>query len=797
MSQRYINKVLWFGTKTGGEYGFIQYEDHTKDGIFFHKNQILKESKHKLKKFCEDAIVTFNVRKSPKDEGKLEAYDILLLEDSLEIDFLIEVFFNYINSDRIKGTVFVYLKFKIYEIINEENKGVFKTNIEKTLENEKHLDSKTINILLELSSKVYDSNDDFILEKILDLHVSYLEKNNNLEKLIVTIEDISKIYKNSNDTYNRIVSYLNKNNNQNSIHYQLWINNLASNIPNQYIIDNFYYLNKNYENGFLNNIENRLHEEFLKKLIIAFETGGLKFNNDLESYNFIKILIKNNLFYFIPHFLEFITVSAKFELWLNEEIDYFNLEEYAGYLSKTEPDKQQLAFKKIFNIAHKGLYPLKTEQLGLVKVTDFSTKVIIELIQKLNKSEKINKHTLKGDVLRLVADLVTDSKDLLSLNGYFDSCTGRTKENPRQVPKTDTSESKIEYDQVKGDIEYISSQKQEPIFCEGRLSISKDGELNLSKGKNKFWWCRNLPCLAVCSIPHEVADWKNYSIIDFLEILDIQYDPNDIQLLYATINKVNRFLERLNCRSCKRILKPVGNSNYGFYRVSQFYCDNEHCNNNSEKIYLSHCSNGRCYGLIDSRDVVQCSNNWYICETCLACCATKKTEERKENLFQNKQEPTQTRPAHKGKYIFCPTCANKLEYKNPHQKAKEYDETLKDFERLAELALPNNQQKLVGKSGTSNYGNKWFVIYQAYIPKDDFINYLHYWQSLGFNIPDFPENMDKRNYLVSEPIKKKAINTITHFQCNNCDLNLDLGNEFERVNAINYWHFPSKTQDST
>lgn len=796
MSQRYINKVLWFGTKTGGEYGFIQYEDHTKDGIFFHKNQILKESKHKLNKFCEDAIVTFNVRKSPKDEEKLEAYDIILLEDSLEIDFLIEVFFSYINSDRIKGTVFFYLKFKMHEIISEENKEVFKTNIEKSLENEKNLDSQTIDILLNLSSKVYDSNDDFILEKILDLRISYLEKNNQLEKLIPTIEDISKIYENSNNTYNKIISYLNKNNNQNPVHYHLWIKNLTSNIPNQYIIDNFYYLNKKYKDGFLNNIENNFHEEVLKYLIVAFETRSLKFNNDLESYNFIKTLIKNNLFYFIPYFLEFITVSAKFELWLNDEIDYFNFEEYVVYLTKTEPDKQQLAFKKIFNIAHRGLYSLKIEQLDFIKVTDFSTKVVIELIQQINKSEKINKYTLKGDVLRLVADLVTDSKDLLSLNGYFDSCTGRTREYYKEVAVPNASEPKIEYYQVQEDIEYVSSQKQEPIFCEGRLSISKDGAINLSKVKNKFWWCRNLPCFAVCSTTHEVANWKNYSIIDFLEILGIQYDPNDIQLLYATINKVNRFLERLNCRSCKRILKPVSNSNYGFYRVSQFYCDNEVCHN-SEKIYLSHCSNSRCYGLIDSRDVVQCSNHWYICETCFSCCATKNIEQRKENLSYNKQEANQTKPAHKGKCILCPTCANKLEYRDPHQQAIEYDKTLKDFERLAELVLPINQQKLIGKSGKNKYGNKWFVIYQAHLPKDDFINYLHYWQSLGFNIPDFPENIDKLNYLVSEPIKKKTVKTVTHFQCNNCNLNLDLGKEFERVNAINYWHFPSKTQDST
>lgn len=70
----------------------------------------------------------------------------------------------------------------MHEIINEENKELFKTNIEKSLENEKNLDYQTIDILLNLSSKVYDSSDDFILEKILDLRVSHLEKKQSVGK---------------------------------------------------------------------------------------------------------------------------------------------------------------------------------------------------------------------------------------------------------------------------------------------------------------------------------------------------------------------------------------------------------------------------------------------------------------------------------------------------------------------------------------------------------------------------------------------------------------------------------------
>ena len=130
-----------------------------------------------------------------------------------------------------------------------------------------------------------------------------------------------------------------------------------------------------------------------------------------------------------------------------------------------------------------------------------------------------------------------------------------------------------------------------------------------------------------------------------------------------------------------------------------------------------------------------------------------------------------------------------MDYKDPRQRAIEYDNTLQDFERLATIKVPANQQTLVGKHGVNKYGNKWFVIYQSHYSREDFLNYLYYWQSLGFNIPDFPDNLNKGNYLVAEPMKKREDSSITHFNCPSCNSTYDLSGDWHRINAVKYWHF--------
>ena len=97
------------------------------------------------------------------------------------------------------------------------------------------------------------------------------------------------------------------------------------------------------------------------------------------------------------------------------------------------------------------------------------------------------------------------------------------------------------------------------------------------------------------------------------------------------INRFNLLLDKLYCNDCNQILSPVKTSNFGAHNVLHFHCTNNSCNN-KDHIYLTHCLNGKCNSIIDSRVSKKCSNNWIICESCGCCCSHEKNVQRLENL---------------------------------------------------------------------------------------------------------------------------------------------------------------------
>lgn len=793
MDQRHLSKVMWFGTKSGGKFGFINYKDHNNDGIFFHKNQILNPSVSKLHRFIEDATVSFSIRPSTTKEDKLEAYDVLLIEDEKDTVFLLDVFFNHIQNKSYKDNLFSTLKNRLITLLENSSDiekesliSNFETQLSELIAPSALEDIRTV---CEVLSKLYISNDLTTFEKLTGFYFAGIQRTHNISSIKLEVTWFSELYKDYPEARDKVIALLKTKYQQEYIHYLLWIEGLEDSPPLDYISRNILPLSRQPKLSFLDKLESHQSSLLLDLLTKHFEQGLIEIKDYREAEEFLNALNHLGLKSFESKLLSHITPEIKINLWLNEIINFFDVDEYFSHFYLLDAHDQQKALKKSFNLAHKGIISLDLPLISKIETTDYSTKVVIELLKKLNNSEVINKFSLKGDLLRLIADLVTDSKDILLLKGFFDICTGRTREISREVYSADADEVTLQYFYEKNEEpEYISRSRKEPIICEGRLSLSKNGKLNLSKGNQQFWWCKNLPCLNACRTLHPESEWQNYSIIDFLSILNIKHDANDIELLYATINKVNRYFERLNCRDCKRILKPAASSNYAFDRVNEFQCDNESCHNN-HVVYLTHCANGRCENVIDSRDVAPCSNNWYICDSCFACCSSNTMQRRNKNLLTNNQDPNTITSMHQGKVICCPTCGNHLDYKDPRQRAIEYDNTLQDFERLATIKVPANQQKLVGKHGVNKYGNKWFVIYQSHYSREDFLNYLYYWQSLGFNIPDFPDNLNKGNYLVAEPMKKREDSSITHFNCPSCNSTYDLSGDWHRINAVKYWHF--------
>ncbi len=172
-------------------------------------------------------------------------------------------------------------------------------------------------------------------------------------------------------------------------------------------------------------------------------------------------------------------------------------------------------------------------------------------------------------------------------------------------------------------------------FCEGRLANKKD---DLS-GKD-FYWCCNNKCHDLSETKHENDTWENYNFLDICRIFNLNVDEHkhdevilngEYYKLTGQINRFNRLLSRMHCLDCNHLLHPVESSEFAFYRVIRFHCQNSRCNNRSI-IYLHHCFNGKCNSIIDSRVSKQCSNKWYICETCTSCCSHRSNATRLKNL---------------------------------------------------------------------------------------------------------------------------------------------------------------------
>ncbi len=217
----------------------------------------------------------------------------------------------------------------------------------------------------------------------------------------------------------------------------------------------------------------------------------------------------------------------------------------------------------------------------------------------------------------------------------------------------------VEYSRFKLD-EYkkvITDYNNDPIknipigiqFCEGRKAKIPHRKFN-----REFWWCVNQECYQNSTINHlteefekgingKIKIWEYYTLMDLLKILNINTDesktnPMDFipnghyYKLLGHINSFNRLLEKLYCQECGELLYPTNTSHFALYRDVRFHCENKHCKEYDNTIYLNHCLNGECNNIIDSRVSNRCKNGLYICNSCGTCCSTNMFERRLDNL---------------------------------------------------------------------------------------------------------------------------------------------------------------------
>jgi len=443
-------------------------------------------------------------------------------------------------------------------------------------------------------------------------------------------------------------------------------------------------------------------------------------------------------------------------MWLNDYYHEIEIELISQNISSLDCESQQLIIKKIFYSIWKKQVNWSLNSLETLDASDLSSKLILKLFFNFNQIPKLSTMYLA----ELLLQVVESPEQICEVSGYFEECPGRTTDI--KVDGSISGYHKIEKPR------YVS-------FCEGRKTAARN---QVNETEPSFWWCRNLPCFEAQQNKVDLEDWRKYTLRSFFEISGVKYNLDQYFSMLGMINRLNQYISHLKCTECGELLRPLKQSNWGFYRISLYHCINQQCSfgEKNTPIYISHCVNPYCHEIIDSRDgAAKCYHPtapdgfMYICTNCYACCTTEAIQRRRKFLEKMSLKYNGPENGHKDmEQICCIKCGYPLQLEF---KRENYLEVLQ--------WLNNNKENnnIISKYGMRKDGGQWFLIRSSFFKNNkEFKEKLANLRSFGFEVPSFGED---RNLQLVGTIYKG----IHNFKCARCGYTLDLLDLFHSENA--------------
>lgn len=425
------------------------------------------------------------------------------------------------------------------------------------------------------------------------------------------------------------------------------------------------------------------------------------------------------------------TESVQLQLWLRGYSERFDLAAFGLQFLLLSPEEQFLFIRRLVKDHEAKKITITVDTLrSLVRFEhdandessiDCSVDIALQAIADLSDGKPLSVDQQIGPVLAKHFDRKAFAK--YRIKELFDRCEGRgfvsahNKDGQTQPRLLSYQRS----DQVPAGV----------VYCEGRKAPYVDRTHGV-----EFWFCRHTPCFMPCNQGRAAPQWEKYTLRDMLRVLRIPFDEAQYQTFLGYLNRVNDLLAHLNCRSCAKILTPLKESNFAFYRATRFKCTNAACTNN-EEVYLNHCLHPRCGKVVDSRDAAKCSNSWHVCPNCFSCCSTAKFSARMERLGSSTPESLRKQvleaEGHMEKGIhFCFKCSSELIGSN-----EKYRQTLKWL-----VANSKTDRRIWKSDRRKKDGGMWFVVD---FPMEKYTSLI----SMGFEVRPM-ESGNAR--LLSEPL---------------------------------------------
>lgn len=771
--QKYIGLIKWFHDKAkDANYGFIQHFELGE--LFFHEQSI--EKGQDIQNFKENKVVVFSSQESKNHSGKLEAIGVKLLSTEVDLEFL---FPNFLLLILDKG------KYSDYNVIQKEIHvqivSLIENRIAEPIIEKLFLDYKNfINLFFQREKAPTEEN----LKTLLEICRNFF-----LDKY----SEISKLIENRIDT---------------EVAHKLWLESFIETCQVNFIASKFLFESPETQIQIINRCSESDKSDIFFRMWSALENIGIENKyNKLEEILLVstkKYLLDQNKKIPVAS-LDFYTYYLKLVFWLEDFHENLEFSSFLPFVKQLPTQNQKKYVKKVLKyIAEEKSNILIEEFTSLNEISpqvnklenetgnfklDYSISIVLNVIAELKNQIKLEAKTeafkAERKIYELILSQLKEPDDILRITGFFDTCCGRVHSVIEKVDDKGEKTGEKEYS-LPNPYDKPNYGLENPI-CDGRKAFHfKTNEPSLSiNGNSEFWWCANKKCFKPSRELHSSNDWEKYTLLDLLTILKIQFSEVDYEIYLNIINKANRFLKHLKCRECNHILHPKGQSQYAFYGVNHFVCKKEGCVENNKEIYLTHCINGYCRDIIDSRDSVKCKQvnpdyiGWYVCNYCHACCSDEKIEKRVQNVYNeilNKKINNPQRGHKEQGFLACNKCGDEMNALKRNQE---------EYQKILNWFIDNkDKSKHIEKSGQNKFGKYWFIL-KKLGDENMFRNKLKRYLQLGFQIPDF--NKKKEKYLISEPMDygKHSDNILV---CESCGNTLDVDSDPRKSIAIKKYH---------
>lgn len=454
----------------------------------------------------------------------------------------------------------------------------------------------------------------------------------------------------------------------------------------QSFFDNFYQFEKFYKK-----FPQNVNKEFIYKIILESET--LPFEKSFESIKRFIELIKDNSSTIDSEnaftlFSNLSTPKIRLYLWLNDLTEAFDFSEYKENIWNLERKDQSRFVKKLFYWKSKEKFDFTLNDLKEIKVfnidffreikksqpevnyvnLDFNVSLLIYILSTISDIKQFDKN-VSGKLFEYFLEYMKDYKDIQHIDFFYPKCKGRTVGTKRSVKTPEVGESgePIEIETI--EFNYYHHKEDKPLhhkFCDGQF----DKKNNLGFPVDKpYSWCTGLPCFDPSNSQFELGEnYNDWTIIEFLRLLKIQHEPNNISYLLGYINKANLLIDRLKCNGCNNLMSPSGQNTFTYHIINNFHCATSTCAEYNKKVYLNHCLNKNCANIIDSRVSKKCTHEgydascgWYICDSCYSCCGTNVISRVIERKQANGQTYNCSPIGHDElKKTYCYHCGDKM-----------------------------------------------------------------------------------------------------------------------------------------